>query len=325
MLHVPTPEELERARNTLRGVVGASPLLPFGTTGGGDRSRRVLLKLENLQPTGSYKLRGATCAVAALTDAQLEEGVLTASAGNFAQGIAWAARRRDVPCRVVVPDHAPRAKLDALRALGAELFAVPFERWWRVLLERRFEDVPGAFVHPVCEQPVLAGGGTVGLEIHERCPDAAVVLVPYGGGGLACGIAAALRAVGSRAIVLACEVATAAPLAAAFEAGEPVAIERRTSFVDGIGSGSVLPEMWPLAEELLAGSIVVEPEAVARHLRRLALEVKVVAEGAGAVPVAAALEELPSADPPPGDVVCVVTGGNLDPEVLAAVLGGATP
>ena len=234
----------------------------------------------------------------------------------MARGVAWNARRLGVPCAVVVPDHAPRAKLDAVEGLGARVIKVPVERWWRVLEEHDYPGMEGLFIHPVSDPAVIAGNGTIGLEILEDLPDAHTVLVPWGGGGLSCGIAAAVRALRPGTRVFACEIDTAAPLAPSLSAGHPVAVEYRASFVDGIGAKGLLPEMWPMARELLAGSLVVSLEETKAALRALVSGARVVAEGAGAVPVAAALSGRAGG----GKIVCVVSGGNIDREKLAAIL-----
>jgi len=251
----------------------------------------------------------------------LDRGVYTASAGNMAQGVAWNARHMGIPATAVVPDHAPRTKLDAIERLGARVVKVPFDEWWNVMVEHRYAGLDGLFVHPVSDPGVIAGNGTIGLEILEDLPEVDVILVPYGGGGLSSGIAAAARALKPSVRVLACEVATAAPLAPSLAAGSPRAIEYKPSFVDGIGSKGLLPEMWPIVQELIAGSIVVELEQVAAAIRLLATRNRIVAEGAGAAPVAAALTGRAG----PGKVVCVISGGNIDAEKLAKILGGGVP
>ncbi len=256
----------------------------------------------------------------ALADPEaLARGVYTASAGNMAQGVAWNARRLGIPCTVVVPEHAPETKLAAIERLGGRIVKVPFERWWQVLVEHRYPGIEGLFLHPVADRAVIAGNGTIGLEILEDLPDADTVFVPYGGGGLSCGIASVFRALRPAARVFACEIGTAAPLAAALAAGRPVATDYTPSFVDGIGGSSVLSEMWPLAKALLAGSIVVSLEEAAAAIRLLAGRARVVAEGAGAVPLAAALK----ADG--GKLVCVISGGNIDPATLSVLLAGRLP
>lgn len=310
-------DEIRAARRGFPEEVLRTPLVPFHT---GPDGSRIHLKLENLQPLGSFKLRGACNAMRRATDADLAAGVVTASAGNMAQGVAWNARRLGIPCHVVVPDRAPTTKLDAIERLGGRVVPVDFDRWWQVLGDRSFPGLEGFFVHPVSDPAVMAGNGTIGLEILEDLPEVDTILVPYGGGGLSCGIASAVRALGHAARVFACEVETAAPLAASLRAGEPREIEVRASFVDGIGAEGLLPEMWPLVSDLLAGSIVVDLDHVAAAVRDLATGNRVIAEGAGAVPVAAArLRE-------PGEtIVCVVSGGNIDARVLAAILTGATP
>jgi threonine dehydratase len=247
--------------------------------------------------------------------------VVTASAGNMAQGVAWMARELGVPATIVVPDHAPEAKLAAIERLGGRAVKVPYERWWQVLEERRFDEVDGFFVHPVLDEPVLAGNGTIGLEVAEDLGEIDTVLIPWGGGGLTTGVASALAALSPRTRVFACEPETGAPVAAALAAGRPVPVDYLPSFVDGAGSKALLGPMWERARPLLAGSHVVTLDDAAAAVRVLALRARVVAEGAGALPVAAALAGRAGA----GRVVCVVSGGNIDASRLAAILDGRTP
>jgi len=303
-----------------------TPLLRLNLDGveasrGEGAPREVWLKLENLQPIGSFKLRGACNAMASAGSERLVNGVFTASAGNMAQGVAWMARRFGVACRVVVPDHAPATKLEAIERLGADVIKVPFEEWWQVMLTHEFPGLDGMFIHPVSDPAVIAGNGTIGLEILEDLPDVDTVIVPYGGGGLSSGIASALRAARPTAEVFACEVETAAPLAASLEAGEPTDVEYIASFVDGIGAAGLLPEMWPLVSELLAGSLVVSLDEVAAALRLIAERCRVIAEGAGAASVAAALTGASGE----GKTVCVISGGNIDARKLATIFAGQTP
>lgn len=323
-LRAPTLAAVEAARERLQGLALRTPLIPLQAEGLPEGAE-VWLKLENLQPIGSFKLRGAGNAMRSAEAKVLEQGVYTASAGNMAQGVAWCARELGVDCTVVVPDHAPATKLDAVRRLGGSVLPVSFDRWWRVIREHRYEDAAGRepgglFVHPVSDPAVMAGNGTIAWEIVEDLPEVDTVLVPYGGGGLSCGIAAALRELRPEARVWACEVETAAPLAASWQAGEPVEADYRPSFVDGIGGKGVLPEMWPLARDLLAGSHVVSLADVAAAVRHLAERHRVIAEGAGATPVAAALAGAARCT-----TVCVVSGGNLDADVLTEILAGRVP
>ena len=253
--------------------------------------------------------------------AALRNGVYTASAGNMAQGVAWSARAMGVPCTAIVPDRAPQTKLEAIERLGATVVKVPFETWWRVIEEHRYPGMRGVFVHPVSDPAVIAGNGTIGLEILEDLPDTDSILVPYGGGGLLSGVAAAVLAKRPTVRTYACEVETAAPLAASLAAGTPVTIEHRASFVDGIGGRSVLPEMWPMVRGFVEGSIVVTLEEVASAIRILAERNRVIAEGAGAAPVAAALR----GDAEGRKIVCVVSGGNIDLTKLARILAGEIP
>jgi threonine dehydratase len=317
-LEPPSLAEIQAARERLAGVATRTPLVRLNVE---DAPAEIHLKLENLQPIGSFKLRGAGNAMAMAGEAALARGVCTASAGNMAQGVAWCARRRQVPCTVVMPDHAPQTKQAAVERLGARAIKVPFDAWWQTLVDRRHPGVEGVFIHPVSDRAVMAGNGTIGLEILEDLPDVDAVVIPFGGGGLSCGIASAVRALRPQAKVYACEVETAAPLHAALQAGAPAPIEYRPSFVDGIGGKGVLAEMWPLARRLLDGSLVVSLPAVASAIRTLAERNRVVAEGAGAAPVAAALSGRAGG----GKVVCVVSGGNIDLATLALILQGGVP
>ena len=317
-LEAPTLADVRAARERLAGLVVRTPLVRLAVD---DAPGEVYLKLECLQPIGSFKLRGATNAMALAGPERLREGVYTASAGNMAQGVAWSARRLGVAATAVVPDHAPQAKLSALARLGAQVEKVPFDAWWQLLVEHGQAGRRGLFVHPVCDRAVMAGNGTIGLEILEDLSEVQTVLVPYGGGGLSCGIAAAVRGSGSRARVIACEVDTAAPLSAALAAGQPVPTSYAASFVDGIGAKSVLPEMWPLASRLLDGALSSPLDDVAAAVRLLVERAHVVSEGAGAAPVAAAL----SGRAGRGKTVCVVSGGNIDTKFLVRILGGEVP
>jgi threonine dehydratase len=317
-LEPPTLAEVRAARERLSGIALRTPLVRLNVE---DAPAEIYLKLENLQPIGSFKLRGAGNAMAVAEAAALARGVCTASAGNMAQGVAWCARQRGVPCTVVMPDHAPQTKQAAVERLGARVIKVPFDAWWQALVDRRYPGVDGVFIHPVSDRAVMAGNGTIALEIIEDLADVDTVVIPYGGGGLSCGIAAALRELRPKAKVYACEVETAAPLHAALEAGVPTPIDYRPSFVDGIGGKGVLAEMWPLAQRLLDGSLVVSLDAVAGAIRMLAERDRVVAEGAGAAPVAAAMSGRAGG----GKVVCVVSGGNIDPAKLAVILQGGMP
>ena len=279
------------------------------------------LKLENLQPNGSFKVRGAANAMVLAGPEVLAQGVYTASAGNMAQGVAWMARALGVPCTALVPDTAPQAKLLAIERLGARIVKVPFDTWWQIMLGEQYDGVEGHFVHPVADPDVIAGNGTIGLEIREDVPEVDTIVVPFGGGGLSSGIATAVRGSKPETKVMAAEVSTAAPLAPSLDAGSPQTVDYVPSFVDGIGGKSILPMMWPLVRELLDGSLVISPQQAADALRLLVERNHVVAEGAGAAPVAAAL----SGGAGDGTIVCVVSGGNIDTSKLIRILSGETP
>jgi threonine dehydratase len=311
-------ESIRAARERIAPFVVRTPLVRLEA---GPESAELWLKLENLQPIGSFKLRGASNAMAVAGPAALAHGVWTASAGNMAQGVAWQARRLGIPCRVVAPDHAPATKLTALERLGAEVLKVPFSEWFEILATHTFRGMDGLFIHPVSDPAVMAGNGTIGLEILDDLPEVDAIVIPYGGGGLATGIASAVRALKPETDLFACEVETAAPLAASLAAGEPRRIDYRRSFVDGIGGPFVLEDMWPLVRRLLDGSLVVTVAEVAAAVRTLVERARVVAEGAGAASVAAALAGRAGV----GRIACVVSGGNLDTAKLAVILGGGVP
>ena len=281
-----------------------------------DAPAEIYLKLENLQPIGSFKLRGAGNAMALASRGELARGVYTASAGNMAQGVAWRAARLGIPCHVIVPDHAPETKLAAVRRLGGEIIKVPFDLWWQVIVTGEFAGLEGLFIHPVSNADVMAGNGTIGLEILDDMPDVDAVVIPFGGGGLSSGIASAIRALKPDTRIYAVEVETAAPLAASLRVGEPVTVDYRPSFVDGIGGKSVLPDIWPRVRDLLDDSLVVSLDEIRAAIRLLAERQRVIAEGAGAASVAAAL----AGQAGRGKVVCVVSGGNIEREILAGIL-----
>ncbi|HZN21557.1 MAG TPA: threonine/serine dehydratase [Gaiellaceae bacterium] len=281
----------------------------------------IYLKLENLQPINSFKIRGAYNAMRSAPPEEVARGVLTTSAGNMAQGVGWAARELGVPFTVIVPDHAPQTKLDAIERLGGTYVKVPFDRWWQALEERAYPGVEGFFVHPVEDEPVMAGNGTIGLEILEDLPDVDTVIVPWGGGGLFTGIASAVKALRPETSMRVVELETSAPLTASVAAGEPREIDYKPSFVDGAGARALLPKMWALGRPLLDGTDVVTLDETAAAVRLLAERARVVAEGAGALAVASALSGRSGG----GKIVAIVSGGNIDSSVLATILAGRTP
>jgi threonine dehydratase len=311
-----TLEEIEEARTRIEGAAIRTPLVRLEID---LPETEIYLKLEVLQPVGSFKIRGAGSLIRSVGSDDLADGVWTASAGNMAQAVAWFARREGLPCTVVMPDTAPDAKTSAVERLGASIVKVTFDEWLAVFRSRAFPGMRGLFVHPFSDRHVMAGNATIGVEILEDLPEADAVVVPYGGGGLSCGIASAIRARAPRTKVFAAEIATAAPLSASLAAGEPVVVPYTPSFVDGIGSPAVFPEMFELARTLLDGSLVVEPDQAADAVRLLATRAHVVAEGAGAVPLAAATAGLAGS----GRIVAVVSGGSIDASKLAAILAGS--
>ncbi len=310
-------DEIRRARERIADSITTTPLVRLEV----EAPCEIWLKLESLQPIGSFKLRGALSAVRAASAEELAGGVVTASAGNMAQGVAWAAREAGVRAVVVAPESAPRTKLDAVERLGGEVISVRHEVWWQTMVDRHYEGVDGLFVHPVEDELVMAGNGTIGLELVEQLADFDTVVSPWGGGGLTTGIASAVKGLRPEVRVVTAEPATAAPLAASLAAGAPQEIEFQPSFVDGAGGRALLPTMWEHAHELVDAAVAVPLDEVALAVGLLATRARVVAEGAGALALAAALR----GEAGEGRVVCIVSGGNIDAAVLAEILAGQTP
>jgi threonine dehydratase len=310
-------EQIRSAQERLAGKVVRTPLLQLAS----DSPATIYLKLENLQPIGSFKLRGALNAISQLPADELKAGVVTASAGNMGQGVAWAARELGIPSAVVVPESAVETKLAAIERLGGRVIKVPYDRWWQTIEESSFAEAEGVFIHPVQNEQVMAGNGTIGLEILEDLPEPDAVLIPFGGGGLSVGIASAVKALRPETQVYAVEPETGAPLTASLSAGEPQKVDYEPSFVDGSGSPALLPVMWELARGVLDGAVSVSIDETAAAVRLLAERGRVVAEGAGALSLAAALAGRGGT----GKVVCVVSGGNIDSSKLTTILAGGTP
>ena len=298
-------EDFEIAARSIAQDVLQTPVLPHFLDG---RFRGVHMKAECLQPQGSFKIRGASCAARQI-EALGSARIATASMGNFAQGLAVAAQRLGLALTVHVPENAARIKVAALHRLGAAVVEHSFDAWWQIMSARGTGRDDGVFVHPVCEHSVIAGNGSIGLEIARQLPDVDTVVVPFGGGGLVCGIALALRACGHRARIVAAEVETAAPLAAARTHGHPVAVARQTTFVDGIGSTRVLDPMWPLLNSLVDDVEVVSLDEVRSAMRDAMLGNHLLIEGAAGAALAAAGRRSASS------VCAVVSGGNIDPSV----------
>ncbi len=304
--------DIEEARGRIANAAIRTPLIRLNAP---NAAAEIYLKLENLQPIGSFKIRGAANAIARLSKEQLERGVVTASAGNMAQGVAWCARRLGIPCTVIAPSTAPDAKINAIERLGGRVVKVSFDEWWRAFEQRSFPGVEGMFIHAFDDVDVMAGNGTIALEILEDLSDPDAVIIPWGGGGLTCGITSALRALRPACKIFTAEVSTAAPLAASMAAGVPTTIDYQPSWVDGIGARAVFPQMFERARSLIDGSLVADLDAVASALRLLAEHNHIIAEGAGACPVACALS---------GDVhgrlICIISGGNIDLSKLTQIL-----
>lgn len=309
---------IDAARDRVAPLSVVSPLIGCDIA---PQGKTIRLKLENLQPIGSFKIRPIGNAVLSRSRADLNAGIYTTSSGNSALGVAWMARRLGIGATAVVPANAPQAKLDKLRSLGARIEMRANDVWWRAIEAGTLEDQEGVYIDAVRDPASLAGDATIGAEILEQWADVEAILVPFGGGGLACGIACAVRAIKPGVKIIACELSSAHPLKSAFEAGAPAQTSHEPGFVSGVGYGSVLPEMWPLARSMIDDVITVSLEQVAQAIRFLAENNRVVAEGAGAISVAAAL----SAQYPQMRVCAVVSGGNIDSDILAGILQGRIP
>jgi threonine dehydratase len=296
--------QAEEARRNIAGVAMRTPLVRCNTNDPAD----LYLKLECLQPIGSFKIRGAANIMALTPRELLNRGVLTASAGNMAQGVAFCARKRGIPATIIAPDTAPATKVDAVERMGGRVIKVPFPEWWQTFETRSYPGVQATFIHAFDDPHVMAGNSTIALELLEDLPHLEAVVIPWGGGGLSCGIASVLRALAPKVRIYAAEIETGAPLAASLAAGEPRPVEYRPSFVDGIGNKTVFRSMFELARTLLDGSLVVTLPEAAHALKLVAERNRVIIEGAAACAVAAAI----SGRAGRGKVVAIASGGNID-------------
>jgi len=309
--------EIKDARERIAETIVRTPLIRLEL---GPNYPDIRLKLENLQPINAYKIRGAANAVAMLSEDQRKRGVWTISAGNAGQGVAYAARKVGVPCSVVAIETAPVSKLERMRALGAKLILVPYDVAWNALEERSYPGVEGTFVHPFDDQNFITGHGTMGLEILEDAPDTTAVIAAIGGGGLITGVGSAVKALKSEIKVWGAEPETAAPAALSFSMGSPqVFKEWKSSFVDGAGGQSVFPRMWQRIQPVVDGFIVVSLEETKRAMRLMAEKARVISEGAGALPLAAAL----TGKAGQGPIVAIVSGGNIDLNKFSELIGSA--
>jgi len=309
-------ERVQQARENIASIAIRTPLV----AGPVESDLELYLKLENLQPINSFKIRGAANVTALTPRDKLERGLLTASAGNMAQGVAYCARRLGVPATIVSPDTAPATKIRAVERLGGRVILAPFAEWWRTFETRSYPGVDATFIHAFDDEDVMAGNGTIGFELLEDLPDIDAVVIPWGGGGLLCGIASVLRQRAPRVRIFAAEIETAAPLAASLAAGEPRTVEYTPSFVDGIGSKMVFASMFERARPLLDGSIVVTLKEAAQAMKLVAERNRVIMEGASACAVAAAL----SGRAGTGKVVAIVSGGNIDLDKFAKLVSDAS-
>ncbi|MEO5325604.1 pyridoxal-phosphate dependent enzyme [Mesorhizobium sp. CC13] len=318
MPHRPSLDEIATARALIAPYVPRTPLVRLDL---GLPDRQIFLKLETLSPIGAFKLRPALSALLSRNRAALEKGVATPSSGNMAYGMAWAANRLGVPMAAYMYSSAPQTKIDGVRRLGGEVRFISMEMWWQYIIGADRPDFPELLINPVTDQAVLSGNGSIGLEVVEDLPEVDVVLTPYGGGSMTTGVASAVKALRPMAKVYAVEDENAAPVTAALAAGRIVDIEPRPSFIKSIGGPSLVPQLWPVARDLIDGAVTVSLQQVADAMRFLFAKAKVVAEGAGAASLAAAL----TSDHARGNVVCVISGGNIDADAYAEILAGNIP
>ena len=309
-----TLEEIRAARERIRNVAVRTPLIRLRHDAG---KPEIWLKLETLQPINAFKIRGAGNAVAMLSPAERAKGVWTISAGNAGQGVAYAAREVGIPCTVLVIETAPETKIERMRKLGATLVKAPFDACWNAMEQRAFPGIDGTFIHPFDDNNFVAGNATIGLEIMEDLPSVKTVITAIGGGGLISGVASGIRHLAPHVKVYGAEPETAAPGAKSFAAGSPQIFEKwEASFVDGAGGKSIFPRMWDRMRDIVDGSIVVSLDEVRRAMRIMAEKARVIAEGAGALGVAAAL----TGKAGDGPIVAVVSGGNIDLKKFAEIV-----
>jgi threonine dehydratase len=309
--------QAEEARRNIAPLALRTPLIRCNT----DDPAHLYLKAENLQPIGSFKIRGAANVMALTPREQLDRGVLTASAGNMAQGVAFCARRLGIKATIIAPDTAPATKVQAVERMGGRVIQVPFAEWWQTFETRSYPGVDATFIHAFDDPRVMAGNGTIALELLEDLPDLDAVVIPWGGGGLSCGIAAVLRALAPHVRIYAAEIETAAPLAASLAAGEPHAVEYQPSFVDGIGSKMVFANMFEHARKLLDGSLVVTLDEAAQAMKLVAERNRMIIEGAAACAVAAARSGRAGSGRASSEkIVAIVSGGNIDLDKFAQLV-----
>jgi len=319
LIYDPIPiKEIIEANERIANDVMRTPLVPFYM----ETEAKIYLKLENLHPIKSFKLRAACNAVKLIDREKLKEGIWTISAGNWAQGLAWISRKMGIKCTILVPDDIPEIKENAIKQLDAKLIKLPLEEGLKILFTREYKDMKGYFIHPFSDTNVMAGNGTIALEILKDLPKVDTILIPWGGGGLACGIASAIRALKPKTKIFAVEVDTCSPLYDSMNKGEiPLKFQHTNSYIDGIGYPFLLPEMFDLAKKLLNGSIIVSVKEITKTLRLLMRKNSIITEGAGAASVAAALYEKAGK----GKIACIVSGGNIDTLKLVKILDGFEP
>lgn len=317
LMRLPTMDEIVAVRKRVSAFARRTPAVPMRD----GRRDDVILKLESLQPTGAFKARPAAALMTAMSPAELKRGVNTASSGNFGIAVATIGGALGVPVTIIAPDDAPDAKLSKLFALGTRVRRVSAAAWWRIVLQHSFDGMEGIYLDAVSDPVAMAANGAIALELLEDEPDIDAIAVPFGGGGLLCGVAAAAKALRPSVRIIACECDFAAPLSAARAAGRPVEVIPASAFVSGIGAPSVLPAMWPLLKECVDECVVVSVAETADAVRRLALESRIIAEGAGAVSIAAALSGRISAR----KTACIVSGGTIGAHTLAEILEGRVP
>lgn len=315
LIKAPELDDIRSASELIASYIVRTPLLQLNTR---NSDKQIYLKLENLQPIGVFKVRSMGNILLSTDSDSLKNGVYTASSGNAGIGLAWMAEKLGLEARVYAPESGPQGKLSTMHEFGAQVEIMGDDDWWQIIQNSGHPGDAGYYVDAVRSPAALAGNATMGLEIIEQLADVDSIIVPFGGGGVACGIASAIRELKPDTRIIVAEAETAAPLTAALKQGEPVTVETRPSFISGAGAPSVLEEMWPLVKNMVNDTVVLPVAEVIAAVRIMFEQNHVVAEGAGALPVAAALSDRA----PPGKIVCVVTGGNIDTGLMADILSG---
>lgn len=312
----PSLDDIRIAEERLKGIIVRTPLLQLDSP---KETGDILIKPEVLQPTGSFKIRGVYNWVASLTPNECKKGFSTFSAGNTARSLGYVAQIYGVSCRSILPEYAPANKVEALRNLGVETLLVSFDEMIKWVFAEGWKRESYAFLHPWTEPKMIAGHGTIGLEIIEDLPDVQTVFVPVGGGALIAGVGGAIKELKPSVRIVGVQTRSYPSLQASFQAGKPVWIDPKPTICDGVAVPFVADQMYPLLRKIVDDVVTVPEEKVKAAIKQLMLKNKLIVEGAGALSIAAALE-MPAEKQ--GKTICLVTGGSIGPEALSTIISG---